>query len=331
MFSIVRDARTLYPHIRGRFLPPRPPRFVRWSTEVMDSQAGALRLTGHLREVSGASEIVVLIHGLGGSPESIACLLGAKALAEQGVSTLCLSLRGSDRRGEDFYNIALTADLAAAIASPELQAYEHIHLIGYSMGGYVALHMAKESPDPRLIAVSAICTPLSLHCAQRHIDDPSSVFFRRHALRGLVEIYLGVAKRKAVPTGPERVARVQTMHEWDRLTIAPRYGFESPEHYYEELSILPFLKQFRVPALLVGARRDPVVPPHCIEPFLPKETSQVGDKHRLTSRWVERAGHLAFSKRLDLGFGETLGLEAQALAFGRQSRRRATAAATIGE
>lgn len=304
-----RDLWTLYPLLKHRISPFRAPEPVAWSTQLEDADVGCVRLTGELREVEGASDVYVVCHGLGGSPDSYYCRRAAAAVASIGASSLCLSLRGSDRLGEDFYNIALRADLEAAVGSPELASYRRVFVIGYSMGGYVTLHYARD-PDPRVRAVAAICTPLDLHAAQRYIDSPRAWPYRHWVLAGLKAIYAAVAARRPVPTDPAVVARVRSIYEWDRVAIAPRYGYDSPEHYYHELSIRPWIGKLAVPALHVAAAKDPVIPRHTIEPFLD------GAAEPYELRWVQgRVGHVAFPADLDLGFGALPGLEAQLLAW----------------
>jgi predicted alpha/beta-fold hydrolase len=270
---------------------------------------GGVGIRGELREVPGDACLFVLVHGLGGFARSTYILRSARAFAHHGLSTLAINLRGADRCGEDFYNVALVEDLEAALAHPRLAHFERIHLIGYSMGGYNSLHCARVPRDPRLKAVVALCTPLDLSAAQRYIDAPRAYLYRRHVLSGLKSIYACVARSgRPVPNPDQAVQAVRTIHEWDRLTIAPRYGFTSPEHYYEALSIRPHLKDLRVPALLLLSDQDPVVPAHTSLPHVPKSGP-------LEVRHAARSGHLAFERNLDLGQAAKLGLEAQIAAW----------------
>jgi hypothetical protein len=277
---------------------------------VDDARMGPVRLTGELRAPAGARALVVIVHGLGGSPRSSYCLRAARVAWERGLASLCLALRGADRRGEDFYNVGLRADLCAALASPALAPYPRLYLLGYSMGGFVVLHAARGPLDARVQRVAAISTPLDLQAAQRHVDSPRAWLYRRHVLGGLKEIYRAVAERgRAVPTPLSEVLAVRTIHAWDRLTIAPRYGFASPEAYYAALALAPHLARLEVPALLVAGSRDPVIPADTIRPFLPA----AGEG--LLTLWVEDAGHVAFPRDLDLGLGGEPGLEPQVLAW----------------
>lgn len=308
--GIQKDVWTLYPFLAHRIRPIRPPEPSAWSTTLEDPDVGTVKLTGALREHPGSRDLVIVIHGLGGRIDSYYCLRGASVADEFGCSTLSLALRGADRGGDDFYNIALRADLAAAVASPELAHYERIFVVGYSMGGYVTLHFARDPLDPRVKAVAAACTPLDLLAAQRYIDSWRPWFYRQHVLNGLKSIYAACAERgeRALPSDPAEVAAVRTMYDWDRLAIAPRYGYDSPEDYYQELSICPHLADLTIPALLVAGESDPIVPPMTIRPYL-ERSGGIGEAFQV--RWVARGGHVAFPRALDLGYGSVPGLEPQ--------------------
>lgn len=310
MIDLLHDLRTLAPFVRHRVLPLALPPAQPWEASVEDEEVGLVRLTGQLREAPGAQELVLVVHGLGGTPDSYYCRRCAHVAASFGLSSLAVALRGADRLGEDYYNIALRADLAAALASPALARYERVLVVGYSMGGYVTMHYARGPLDPRVKAVAAVCTPLDLLAAQRYIDTTRAWLYRQHVLNGLKSIYAAVAARgRRVPTDPADVLAVRTMYDWDRLAIAPRYGYEGPEHYYEALSIKPHIGDLAVPTLLVAGRADPIVPATTIEPFL--HLREAGKGHRLDVRWGRNAGHVAFPRDFDLGFGPRLGLEAQ--------------------
>ncbi len=289
-----------------------------WSVGLADPDLGQVRISGCLRRVPDASACVLLVHGLGGRTGSYYTLRGAGAVAQSGMDSLALSLRGSDREGEDFYNIALFADLVAACASPELAGYERIYILGYSMGGYVSMHFALNVEDPRVKAVAVQCTPIDLKAAQVYIDSTRAWLYRRHCLDGLKSIYDAVARLnpERVPTANEDVQGVRSMWDWDALAIAPRYGYGSPEEYYDALSLRRDLGSFRVPTLLVAAEHDPIVPAHTIRPFLDSARKPIGCA--LQVKWIRDAGHVTFPNELDLGFGPKKGIEPQLLHWFRQ-------------
>ena len=305
--------RTLLLHLKPIRAGRAPRSEVRVSLE--DPTVGRVWISGTLRVPKGARDLIVLVHGLGGNNESPYCRMAALEAEREGLATFSISLRGADRRGEDFYNIALTADLHAAIGAPELRAFERIDLFGFSMGGHVALTYACEAGDQRVRSVAALCTPLDLEIEQRYFDEHLFPIYRRHVLQGLKSIYAAVAARREVPTDPRLVQAVETVYEWDRLTIAPRYGFESPEAYYRELSVGRKLPHLRMPALLLGVERDPIVPQVAIRAPLAALNEL---PPLLDLRWIGRGGHVSLASDVSLGMSAALGLVPQVSAWMRE-------------
>lgn len=302
----------------GRFLvdalrPPRASAGEPLEAFVDVPDRGRLRLTATLRDVPGSRALFVLVHGLGGSERSTYVLRSARAFAELGHATLGINLRGADHAGEDFYNVALVEDLEAWCAHPRLARYERLHVIGYSMGGYNTLHHARAPRDPRVKASVALCTPLDLKDAQLHFDAAPAFLYRRHVLGGLKAIYAAIARQgNPLPSPLADVLAVRTIREWDRLTVAPRYGYANPEAYYDALSIRPHLASLAIPVLHVHAPHDPVIPPSTILPHLPSHLPpHLPPHHAIELRTAPKSGHLAFEPALDLGAPAAVGLEHQ--------------------
>ncbi|HEY3594898.1 MAG TPA: alpha/beta fold hydrolase, partial [Polyangiaceae bacterium] len=298
---------TIGPWLLHEVHPAIAPAAAPWSTVLEDAKIGAVKLTGLLRH-QGPS-LAILVHGLGGEVEASYMARAAVAAEQAGLSSLRLHLRGADRSGEDYYHAGLTADLHAAIASPDLARYERIFLFGYSLGGHLTLRYAVDAPDPRVVAVAAACSPLDLDASAHAFDQPECELYRRFILRSLYEIYEEVARRRQVPISVALARRIRTIREWDRLIVAPRYGFRDAEHYYHSVSVGPWLPELRIPSLLVYARHDPIVVSSAVSPALQTRAP------RTVVRWIERGGHLGFSSKLDLGFGPLLGLEGQIMSW----------------
>jgi predicted alpha/beta-fold hydrolase len=300
---------TIYPRLRHHLAPVPCPPSEPWQTTVEDPDRGPVVVRGRLRRVAGSRAAAVLVHGLGGGDESPYLRSAASACEAVGLTTLRLGLRGSDGGGNDFYHAGLTADLRAAIASPELAGLDAIYLVGFSLGGHVALRLAAEGAPERLRAVAAVCSPLDLQVAVEAFDRPGCWAYRAYVLGRLKEIYASIASRAPVPTPVATIRRVRKLREWDRLTVVPRFGFASPEDYYARASVAPLLRQIALPALLVASPDDPMVPRGSI--FGAAEASE----GRLQVRWVPGGGHVGFPARVHLGFDGPHGVEAQIAAW----------------
>lgn len=300
---------TIAPVLRHRLRPYLAPPAVPWSTSVRDAQLGSVALRGRLRERADADTCVIVVHGLGGTTETHYCVQAARAADAAGFSCLRLALRGADRDGEDFYHAGMVADIEGAAASEPLRRYSRLLVMGYSLGGHVALRFALAPSDPRVRAVAAICAPLDLELGARHIDGPRAFIYRRHVLAGLNALYGEVARRRSVPTPLARVLRARTIREWDSLTVVPRHGFDSVEHYYQTISVGPSLGRLELPVLLLQNRADPMVPPRTYEPHL----SGLGAG--VTLRWLNGGGHVGYPSALSLGEQAEPGVEAQVMCW----------------
>ena len=306
---------TIGPSLRHRARPWTAPPAQPWSTTLHDPEVGAFELQGalHRNEDRPARGLCVAIHGLGGSIDSHYMIRTARAALAAGLDCLRLALRGADRLGADFYHAALTADVEAALRSPALADYRDLFVVGYSLGGHLALSHGLAPSDPRLRAVASVCAPLDLAAAGAAIDHPRAAVYCGHVLSGLKQIYTEVARRRPVPTPLASVLRVRTIRAWDRLAVVPRFGFASVDDYYQRASIGPRLAGVQVPALVLSARADPMIPAATIAPH-------VADLPELvTHLWLDRGGHVGFPGGLELGLGEAPpGLAAQVIGWLQQ-------------
>jgi predicted alpha/beta-fold hydrolase len=286
--------RTIGPRLRHQLAPYPAPPSQPWETVVEDPVAGAVRLTGRLHDVAGSDELVLLVHGLGGCTESHYMPCGASAAVAAGLSCLRLNLRGADRLGDDFYHAGLTADLHAALASEPLRRYRRLFAVGYSLGGHVVLRLATEEADARLRAVAALCAPVDLALAVEQIEKPWAWGYRQYLLGNLKRIYAAVAARRPVPLAVAAARRIRSILEWDERIVAPRHGFAGAADYYRRMSVAARLPRLAVPALLLNALGDPMVPARGVQPAV------ADPPERLTVRFLSAGGHVAFPGRLDI-------------------------------
>lgn len=278
-----------------------------WETEVADETLGSVRLTGSLIR-GDRPEAVVIVHGLGGCSDSGYVRAVTAAACRRGLTSLRVNLRGADRMGEDYYHGGLTADLRAAVESGALAPYETLLVLGYSLGGHVALRYLLEGAEPRVAATAAICTPLDLAACCDWIDRPIGWIYRRYLLAMLMEIYRPVAARREVPLPVEEAERIRSQREFDHRVIAPRHGFAGVDDYYRRTSVGPHLGGIHGRVMLVLAKDDPMIPRDSQQRHL------AGASGAIDARWV-RGGHVAFPGRLSLGEPGPLGLEEQVLTW----------------
>src|SRR5690606_5640435 len=121
-----------------------------------------LELHGRWHVQPYSDELLLVVHGLGGSSESSYTLGAARAANQLQMHCLLLDLRGADRRGHDFYHAGLISDFDAVLSSPEFDLVEHVYVLGYSLSGHVCLRYAAGRVLPKVKAMATICAPLEL-------------------------------------------------------------------------------------------------------------------------------------------------------------------------
>ena len=303
---------TVAPAALAYFRPPSVPPHRPFRLVVEDPTVGPIALSGALHAPLGARTLVVALHGLGGSADSSYMRQFATAALAAGHACLRLNHRGAERAAQDYYHAGLTVDLESVLAAEELARFERVAVVGFSLGGLVALRYAAERPaatDPRLAGVAAVCAPLDLERGATALDAPASWLYRRYVLPGLQQHVDAVEKLRPVPCDRRRRARVRGIREWDDLVVAPRWGFASAEDYYARASVAPILDRIALPAWIIESRNDPMVPVWTLEAAL------AGVSPTTEVTWTPRGGHVGMPRDLDLGQPGPRGLHAQLLAW----------------
>lgn len=248
--------RTVLPTVRDRLRPHPAPPSTAWTTTTAD---GAV-LTGAWSAPPDATQALLLVHGLGGSGDAWYLRRVAAVAHHLGVATLRLHLRGADREGGAIYHAGLTEDVHAALADTAFSSFDRVGVVGVSLGGHVVLRAATEGLPASVERVAALSPPLFLDRGADHLDRPWGVFYRRHLLAGLREIYeQTLAHGGEGPVSRAEARRIRTLRAWDDAVVAPWFGFAGAQAYYDAASVGPRLDALTVDALLIHSPHDPLV------------------------------------------------------------------------
>lgn len=298
--------RTIQPFLARNLRPRRRPITERFECEVPDPVVGPVVVTGRLLRRS-RQHLIVAVHGLGGAAGSGYMADVLCAADDRGASCLLLNCRGADLSGVDLYHAGLTNDLAHVLRSKQLQTFDAIDLFGYSLGGHILLRFGCEVEDERVRRIAAICSPIDLSKSADDFDAPTFSVYRRHVLEQLHACYTVNFQQRPVGLLPTEVRKINKIRDWDHRVVAPRFGFQSAEHYYSTQSAAPRLKELRREAIYVGALHDPMVRAVSVRDTL--------EKSPVFCVWEERAGHIGFLPDFDLGLPGPRGLESQILSW----------------
>ncbi|HEX7448613.1 MAG TPA: alpha/beta fold hydrolase [Pirellulales bacterium] len=238
----------------------------------------------------------LLIHGLGGSHLSTYMQRIAVKLQRRGVRSFRMDLRGCGAGmtlARFPYHSGRSEDAAAALAAiAALCPGSPVALVGFSLGGNIALKLLGETADQpcgHLDRAVAVCPPADLTAAVEHISRRRNRLYERHFLRRLIAQVR--QRRKLLPDlpGADWPKTPRRLWEFDNVYTAPVSGFGGADEYYRRASSLRVCQNIRLPALVIASRDDPLVPAASLE--LLRECPAV----RLEI--VASGGHLGFVGR----------------------------------
>jgi predicted alpha/beta-fold hydrolase len=193
------------------------------------------------------------------------------------------------------YGSGLSADYRAILFELiERDRLPALYFAGYSMGGNLVLAMAGRlgADAPReLRGVCGVCPTIELAACVDAIGRPSNALYQRHFVRGLKARMRRKARLLPARFTSNGLGHVRTVREFDEAITAPHFGYRDADDYYYRASASRVLRQIAVPALIVTAQDDPVVP------FAIFDTPEVRGNPRVCLLAPERGGHCAFISR----------------------------------
>jgi predicted alpha/beta-fold hydrolase len=243
----------------------RQPTPLRWERERWELDDGDFLDLDWQRR--GHARLAILCHGLEGSSEQGYIRGLAAALARAGWDALAWNLRGCSgtaNRLPRFYHSGETGDLRALVVRAA-ETHDRIALVGFSLGGNIVLkYLGEAPPPPRVVRAAAVSVPIDLASCARRLDREwtNRLYLRRFLAPMRAKI---AAKVQRFPEAFEvrGLDRVATFEEFDGRFTGPLHGFRDAEDYWSRSSARQFLPAITVPTLLLNARNDPFLTPHC--------------------------------------------------------------------
>jgi predicted alpha/beta-fold hydrolase len=234
-----------------------------------------------------------MVHGLEGSSEAGYARSLAHELLQAGWAAHRFNMRscgGTEHlSGRGLYHSGQTSDLLAVVR--QIKGGFPVFLTGFSLGGNVVLKLAGELGEhaPDLIAgVIAVSTPIDLAACARKLSSPSNFVYARRFLRRLKQRIRLKAQSAPGLFALEHLDAVKSIYEFDDKFTAPAFGFGTADNYYATQSSNQFLDRIRVPALLVQAKDDPLIP------FEVYDHPAFARNPHLRLLAVEHGGHVGF-------------------------------------
>ena len=241
----------------------------------------------------------MIIHGLeGSSAAGYACSL-AQALLQEGYAAHRFNMRscgGTEQHsGRGLYHSGQTGDVCEVVRQIRTEDGKPFVIIGFSLGGNVALKLAGElgagAADEGIVAVCAVSAPIDLAACVRQLHKPANWLYANRFLKRL-KARIRVKERITPGLFPvHRMDEVRTIWDFDDIFTAPAFGLGTAANYYATQSSAQFLEKIRIPALLVQAKDDPLIPFSVFD--LP--AFRTNPNLRLIA--TEHGGHIGFISR----------------------------------
>src|SRR5690606_6390370 len=138
-----------------------------------------------------------------------------------------------------------------------------IFVVGYSLGANVTLKLAGElgeSARGLLAGICSVCAPIDLAASADAIRQPRNFLYQNRFLDRLKDRIR--RKNRLAPDvyTLEHLPKVKTIWDFDEYYTAQWFGFGSAANYFRTQSSNQFLENIRVPALMIAAKDDPMIP-----------------------------------------------------------------------
>jgi predicted alpha/beta-fold hydrolase len=289
---------TIYAWASRREFPRLPPPEARLFQVLPDTQVLA---HCYWQPDRAKAPTILGLHGLESSSDAHYMRgLADKAFA-RGWNVVLLNQRncgGTENLTPRLYHSGLTDDAHALMG--DLAARDGIRwigVVGYSLGGNLAVKLAAEvsdgAPSP-VRAVVAVSPTIDLASCVEAIERTSNYPYQWNFVRNLKA---RMRRKAALWPGRFDLSRlddVWTIRQFDETFTAPHHGFAGASDYYHRASAVRVVDRIRLPALLVTADDDPFVPP---DPF-----DQPVVRAHTTVRIERGGGHCGFVSTPGDGF-----------------------------
>jgi len=286
--------------IVGNFLP-RPPFRLPCETETVEvDPSDGSRVLCHChwqREPQRSARLtLVLVHGLEGSSESRYIQgIAARAWAA-GFNVVRMNMRNcgdTDDLTPTLYHSGLSGDLGAVVSHFSSRfSLERVALVGYSMGGNLALKLAGEWGNrPPLVAVAAVCPVIDLAPSSDTLHEPVNRLYEYRFLLGLMRRFRRKAALYPDRYGNDGIGPVRSLREFDDKIVARYCGFRDASDYYYRAASARVVDGIAVPTFILAAQDDPFIR------LLPETRARLLANPHVDFVETRHGGHCAFLSR----------------------------------
>jgi uncharacterized protein len=259
--------------------------------------------------VKKTSKVLVVIHGLEGNAKRPYVTGLAKHFTANGWDVAAVNLRGcSGELNRQFrsYHAGATEDLREVVEFILKKGkYNHMAFNGFSLGGNLMLKYLGEKRDipPQLKAAVMVSVPCDLHGSLKQLQKKRNLLYARRFLYKLRNHLILRADQFPQQLSRKEIAACNSLLDIDDLYTSRAHDFENALDYYNKNSSLQFLKNIRIPTLLINAKNDGFLSEACY----PVEMAKTHSK--LFLEIPDYGGHVGFIQQNNITYNEERALE----------------------
>ena len=244
---------------------------------------------------NGSNSLVIISHGLEGNSSRAYVKGMVRAFNNKGVDALAWNYRscsGETNRLLRRYHSGAYDDLGYVVDHVvKTGSYKKISLIGFSVGGNITLIYlgAAGKKLNRLIKSSVVFSvPCDLKDSSIELAKARNFIYMKRFLKMLHEKIR--AKMELMPDriNDDNYNLIKNFKEYDDRYTAPENGFKDAEEYWLKCSSRFFIKDIKVPTLIVNAGNDPFLGGDCY-PF-----DEASGNSNVILEVTESGGHVGF-------------------------------------
>ena len=268
----------------------------------------------------GSKRLLITLGGLEGKSRSLYSRAAIHYFKKRGYDALGVNYRGCSGEPNRLlrgYDMGASRDVRHVMNHVlEHHHYDEIVIIGYSLGGNIALKYAGEEGDqiPKQIkAIIGYSVPINI----KKSDERMNRWYNWHYLKWFMfPLNLKVNRKKK--QYPEELKNYKGFFMsgnfvyFDTYFNAPANGYSSAEEYWESSSCAPVLSNIKVPSLIVSSLDDTFISEDCF----PRKSAK--QNRNLYLELAEHGGHCGFIRQF---FERSSYMEERAFEFAEESKQ----------
>lgn len=167
-----------------------------------------------------------------------------------------------------YYHSGVSHDLRSVVEYIiNSYGYSEVYIIGFSMGANISLKYLGEEGGGIDKAIKAACVfsaPCNLEHGSVALANGFSWMYTRNfigTLKKKVQAKTKLFEQMGIDTS--KLGDIKSLSDFDDHFTAPLNGFKDASDYYEKASSIGFIKDIKIPTLIINAKNDPFLAGDC--------------------------------------------------------------------